>query len=223
MKRMAALALILGVGALACSAQATQAPTLTPYPTYTPYPTQTSIPAPRPTPTVKAAPTLQPILLAEARDTLRDNGFGYSDQWIDDTTSDTVTYYAYRYLSVGIYITLWTADGTTLSEIHVMFPFDDNDRTRLEYANRGIMALRGIIPDGMLSALADLNTAYNASPYEDVSQDITGTPYVAHFYRWDYTETCPAEYSWCYLSAYPAITYSGTAMFSFYMIDIVLY
>ena len=212
---------------LACSGGPFQAPTATPYPTYTPYPTQTAIPTLRPTPTMRPAtptplpiPTQQPILLAEARATLRDNGFDYEDQYIDTTTSDTETYYAYRYLSVGVFIVLWTTDGTTLSEVQIYFLFDEDARTRLEYANRGIMALHGILPDGPLTALVDINATYNASPYVDLNEGIRGTPYVAHFYRWDDTETCPAQYSWCYLWAFPTISYSGTAMFSFYMIDI---
>jgi len=229
MKRVRILMLMLGVVGLACSGLSPQSPTATPYPTYTPYPTQTPIPTLRPTPTIRPAtptsepiPTPVPILLAEARATLRDNGFDYSDQWIDTTTSETTTYYAYRYLSVGIFITLWTIDGTTLSGIHIMFLFDEDARTRLEYANRGIMALRGILPDDPLTALVELNAAHNASPYEDHLEDIHGTPYVARFYKWDDTETCPPQYSSCYLLAFPSISYSGTAMFSFYMIEVSL-
>ena len=228
MNRILIALVLVGLGLSACGVSVPEAlpyPTQTPYPTYTPYPTQRAIPTARQfsiTPVRTPVPirTQQPIFIDEARDTLEDNGFVYFDQYTDTTLSETVTQYAYRYLSVGVFVILWSNDNNTLSYASILFLFDDDRRTRLEYATRGIEALRGIIADGPLAELADLNATFNASPRGRVDRSISGTPYLVAFSKYDDTLTCPAEYSYCHLATFPSITYTGEATFSYYRIDL---
>jgi len=223
------------------SVYVTVEPTATAYPTYTPYPTQTLIPTPTKTPRfdtfedmidylesgagkvttavrdVASPPDL--IYLDQAGKTMKRNGFAYYDRWIDTTTDDHI--YAYRYLSVGVFVTFWSDDDDALDRVTIIFLFDDTPQTRLNYAERGILALKNILPQSALNEVIRLNAEYNVSSHRDLEEYIKGTQYYVRFSRDSSLETCADGYI-CSVDVFPSITYTGTYRFIEYRIDLWL-
>ena len=198
--------------------EVTRAVVVTATPNSTPRPTQRPAATARP-----PVPTPAPMLMEEARAILKTHGWAYYDHYTTpsmDVEGEAV--YAYRYLSTGVTIILWSLENATLDSVSITFLFDDTQSVRLAYANRGIEALRGIIDDAPLAELIDLNADYNASPHGRVDREIRGSPIVVTFAQDDVIESCPAKYSYCYLDLFPSITYTGEALFRYYRIDLWL-
>jgi len=108
-----------------------------------------------------------------------------------------------------------------LDRVTIIFLFDDTPQTRLNYAERGILALKNILPQSALNEVIRLNAEYNVSSHRDLEEYIKGTQYYVRFSRDSSLETCADGYI-CSVDVFPSITYTGTYRFIEYRIDLWL-